>query len=1486
MGEEQNKYYRLTHPQKRIGYIDKIYTDSPLHTIGGTLNFKGPIEVEKLERAINITIQNNEGLRLNFREMEGDLYQFIRNYDYEDIDFFDFTTIKHSENELRTWVKEIFKKRFELEDNKLYYFAIYKKSNNEYGFVLAIHHIIADGWSIALIERQICENYHKLIRSDKPITSKSSYLDFIKSEDEYINSERYSKNKTYWNHKFSDLNTEFLYKSSEKLEGNRKNFIAEQNISIQLKKYLKDNNYTLNDFILTCALIYLGKTSNQDDITIGTPIFNRLGKAEKSLVGMFTSTMPFRFTVNNESPFTELLIAVKKEMKNCYRNQRYPYDLLIKDLELNKRGFDSLFTMSVNCYNSEFTSNIEGIELEIEEYYSGHQNYPLQLVIKEEKNDIIFSFDYKLSEYLEEDIINMYECIQNIIRQVIDSPNTHFKDIHLLDDNERFQKIFTFNSTNYTYPSSSTVQEIFELQVKSNPEKIALYLENEYLTYRQLNEKSNQLANYLKEVGVNKGSNVAIMTAHSFELIIGILGILKSGGTYVPIDPSYPSGRIEYILNDSNSGILLADIDVITNVDFEGSIVNLKGMTLESYSKNNLNELESPEDIAYIIYTSGSTGKPKGVLVEQKGLMNYLSWAKRKYVKDDKEIFALYSSISFDLTITSIFTPLISSTSIRIYHNGDNEFILYKVLKENKSTLIKLTPSHLSLLKDLNYENSSVRTFVVGGEDLKTTLASEIYESFNKNIDIYNEYGPTETVVGCMWYKYKPVEYLRKSVPIGYPADNVQIYILNKDLDVLPNGIPGEIYISGDGVSKGYLNQEELTKERFLTNPFINGQRMYKTGDIGTYLADGNIEYLGRADSQVKIRGHRIEIAEIESCILENKYVKDVVVLNNNPNILTAYIIAEKQFENLEIKKWLSQFLPQFMIPNNYICIDEFPLTSNGKIDFSLLPKVNLNENYVDGVTDLEKELLKVIGDVLNLKKVSMNDNFFQLGGDSIKAIQIVGKLRSLDMELKVNNILLSDKLADIPKYIIKKQKSNLINKDEYAGKITNTPITNWFFNQNFKNDNHYNQYVLLEISKALNLDKIKETVNHLIEYHDMLRVNYDREKATLYYKDLNLVDIDVVDYLDLSERNQVTQDEVISNSLETDFNLENNLNFRVKVFDLGERGQALLFIAHHLMVDGFSWRILIEDFFAVIDGINNNESIIPYLKTNSYKKWANHLVEYSKQEFKEEKDYWTSILNKDLDTLVLSAEKENSTNANSITIKTSMDRTRIIDPIQKANDIYNIDVNELLVIGLVLTLNKFSDSNEVIIELERHGRENFLESLDVSRTVGWFTSIFPAYFTVDQNSLESKMMSIKEQLRQVPNKGFNYSILRYLKNEIDGDFKKYIRFNYIGDFNDFLKDKENNISNVKFGLDSDESNEMTALLDVMAILVDEKLELSFTYNQHTLKKEKAEYLINKYITVLLEIFDHCLTKLEREYTPSDFRVNGMTQEDLDIMFN
>lgn len=378
------------------------------------------------------------------------------------------------------------------------------------------------------------------------------------------------------------------------------------------------------------------------------------------------------------------------------------------------------------------------------------------------------------------------------------------------------------------------------------------------------------------------------METHSIELIISILGVLKTGAAYLPIDPNYPVERINYMLEDSKSNMLLTNFKVTDEIKFKGNIININNEDLQGYSKINLPEANSLSDLVYIIYTSGSTGKPKGVMIEHQGLTNYIWWANKMYLKDEDEVMALYSSISFDLTVTSIFTPLISGNKIIIYDNDETEFVLYKILRENKATVVKLTPAHLTLLKDMDNTKSSIKRFIVGGEDLKVKLAKEVCNSFGKNIKIYNEYGPTETVVGCMIYKYDEDKDKGVSVPIGRPADNVQIYVLDNELNPVSTGFVGELYISGDGVARGYLNREGLSHERFIENSFIKGKRMYKTGDTARYLENGSIEYVGRIDNQVKIRGHRIELGEIERYLIENECVKDAVVVYKEDSSKTS----------------------------------------------------------------------------------------------------------------------------------------------------------------------------------------------------------------------------------------------------------------------------------------------------------------------------------------------------------------------------------------------------------------------------------------------------------------------------------------------------------------------------------------------------------------------------------------------------------------------
>jgi amino acid adenylation domain-containing protein/non-ribosomal peptide synthase protein (TIGR01720 family) len=1492
--EYDARYYNLTHPQKRIWYIDKVNLNSPLHNIGGCLKINAIIDVEVMKETLNILIKNNEGLRLRFLEKNGQAVQYVSNFAKENIDFIDFSDYENPREEQIKWAENLFKRNFKLEDSQLYYFAIYKISKNEYGVLVNIHHIIADGWSLMLIEKQICEIYSKLIKDEQICFDEHcSYIDFIKEEEEYLSSERFIKNKGFWKEKFDNMPEEFLYRTSNNLEANRKSFNIDSELSNKIKRFVCNKKCSLNTFFIVALLIYMNKITYKKDLVIGTPVFNRTSKKQKGMIGMFTSTVPFRFTLDTGLNVENLIKLINHELKLCLINQKYPYDFLIKDLGLSKLGYDSLFKVSVNYYNFKYVTNIGGGNANIEEYYSGNQSYSLQLTVKEwEDDNITLNFDYKKAEYSDQGINVMYDSIINITKQILINENMKVRDIKLLSKDDINNKVYRLNSTKNYYPKK-TVYELFEEQAIKNPNKIALEFKERSLTYRELNEKSNQLANHLRERGINTGAIVGIIETHSIELIISILGVLKAGGAYLPIDPSYPVERINYMLQDSESIMLLTNFEVNKEINFKGNITNIKNIDLNSYSKESLIKTNGLNNLVYIIYTSGSTGKPKGVMIEHQGLTNYICWAKKMYLKDNNEVMALYSSISFDLTVTSIFTPLISENKIVIYNNDDQEFVLYKILRENKATVVKLTPAHLTLLKVMDNRNSNIKRLIVGGENLKVSLAKEIYNSFNKNIEIYNEYGPTETVVGCMIYKYDEEKDRDISVPIGYPADNVQIYILDNDLNIVPTGLVGEIYVSGDGVARGYLNREELTHEKFIDNPFIEGQRMYKTGDTARYLENGAIEYAGRIDNQVKIRGHRIELGEIERYLLENQSVKDAVVTLKEDSLgnklINAYIVCKREITNLELKNWLSKFLPKYMIPTNFIFMDQLPLTLNGKVNYALLPEpIKAEKEFIKYKTEVEKELVITMEEILGVENISMNDNYYQLGGDSIKAIQISSKLKNKGLNIKVKDILAYDSIEEIAAEVEESQVVRVINQEQSQGTIERTPIIEWFFNQGFLNQNTYNQYVLLEYNGVLDISKVIAGVNKLIEHHDGLRINYDKKSNKLYFNNEHLNNFSYFKYFDLSQCGNDEQCRNVKRLIDKaniSFDIENSLLFRVTMFGFNDNRQALLFAAHHLIVDGISWRIILDDFLSILKQLDNSEKIKLPMKTHSFKEWAEALQDYSKKDYSKEKDYWQSILDKNLSYHVgLNEEKDIVKTSNVLTKE--LDEDTLNELMKKVNEIYNIEFNEVLIIALVLTINNLTNKDDVIIELERHGREIINDYIDVSRTVGWFTSMYPAYFKIEHEKLDSNIKSLKEQLRDIPNKGFNYSILKFLNKELKEPENKYIRFNYLGDFDNIIDKEKLDVSNIEFGLDSDKENSLTALIDIAVMIVDRKLKVSATYSNTMFKDETIQKFIDRYIDILKLILDQCADKHFKEFTPSDFDAVDISQEDLDILFD
>ncbi|MGE7623526.1 amino acid adenylation domain-containing protein [Viridibacillus sp. NPDC096237] len=1485
--------FNLTHPQKRIWYTEKIHTNSAIHNIGGCLQMKGKINMELLEQAIHAVIENNEGMRLRFSERLGEPYQYVSEYRRSKIDFIDFSICDQPLIACEDWVQETFRKAFQLENSDLYYIAIYKIAENECGLLFNVHHIISDGWSTNLLQKQVCDLYINLLE-DKQAESveKYSYIEYIKKEKEYFQSERFLKNKDFWNSKFNDLSEYFLYKSISNTESRRKSFKLDYQMSLEIRRFIQEHRSSLNTFFIAVMMIYYYKVLDQEDIVLGTPVLNRTDKMDKNTIGMYTSTVPVRMKVNPKLTIKEMLKEVLRELKHCLVHQKYPYDLLISDLELNKKGYDSLFKVCVNYYNTQYIKEVGGVPAEVKEYNGGNQSNSMQLVVNEWQEDYInLSFDYKISDYREEEITNMYAHIQNIVNQFLGNEDMIIEDVQLYSEKEFHEKIYAANATKISYPDNKTIHQLFEEQVEKSPDQVALLSDGKTLTYRELNERANQLASFLKEQGVTKEKIVAIKANHSLELVVAILAVLKAGGAYLPIEPNYPIERINFMLQDSEAVILLTDDELHHDLEFQGAVFDLHQEHIYTGNKTNVDCDQTSKDLAYIIYTSGSTGKPKGVMIEHRNLVHYIWWAKKTYVKE-QEVFALYSSISFDLTVTSIFTPLISGNQIAIYYDDGKEFILHKILRENKATIVKLTPAHLMLIKDMDNHHSSVKRMIVGGDNLKVAVAREVVESFNGDLEIYNEYGPTEATVGCMIYKYDVDKDRDGSVPIGVAIDNTQIYLLDKNLKPIATGLQGELYISGDGLARGYLNQAELTSERFIQNPFIPDMKMYKTGDIAKYLSDGNITYIGRSDHQVKIRGYRIELGEIEKHLLEHPFIHNIYVTDREnrtgDKLLYAYYVSEHAFGSLELKNWLSKYVPAYMVPNIFIRLDEIPLTINGKVNMALLPVEDDSDKTTTNASSIQEiELVNVMQEILGISEISMSDNFYQLGGDSIKAIQIASKLKNVDIDINVKDILSKESIEEIAATMSVRTERTIVNQGVCEGVIQKTPIIEWFFAQKFKEMNHFNQSILLSCKNNVDKKHIQTAVEKLIEHHDIIRMTYDQNTGGLYYRNDFSADAHKIDYFDLSHLSSKDQYRKITElgyQVKASLDLSTGPLFKAVIFNLGEAGQILLFTAHHLVVDGVSWRILIEDFSTIIQQLHDEKEAVLPLKTNSFADWSIELHEYSNQILQTEIDYWKELLTKDAYFPAECDLGEDDITSASV-VQVELDEQLLHEFTQKINEIYGLTLHEGLIIALLLTIQQETDQVEIMIELEGHGREMIHEEIDVSRTVGWFTSMYPAYFTIQNEGMDNRIKHLKEQLRNIPNKGFHYGILQYLKKEFTSETQKGVRFNYLGNFDNSLNSDVFQLSPIDCGVNIGYDNHLTAMLDITAMIVNQNFRMEITYSQNKYHSETMQRFLNNYMETIKEIVKFCADKNEKEFTPSDFNLD-LSQDDLDSLFD
>lgn len=1496
----EKEYYETSSAQKRMYMLQQFDKDSTAYNIPAVFELEGKIDNKKIEDTFRKLIKRHEALRTYFETINGKITQKIQK-DYQ----FNLSCTITSEN-----IEDIINKfirPFDLGNVAL--FRVKLIVNNEKTYLLIdMHHIISDGVSIS----NLINDFARLYNGENLDPLKLQYKDFAAWQNNFLQSEKIKKQEKYWIDLFSDeipilnMPTDYERTATQSFDGDSVSFEVDEDLTLKLRKLTKETGTTMHMVLLSAFNILLSRYSGQEDIVIGVPVAGRPHEDLQNIMGMFVNTLALRNSPKGDKKYIDFLREVKENCLKAYENQSYQLETLIEKLDVRRDTsrnplFDVMFNMSEEETNVDI--KLDDVVLKASVASNKVSKFDLTLNAVETNTKINFSIDYCVKLFKKEKVERLSSHYVRILESIVDSAEIKLKEVELLPEAEKNKILYDFNNTKAEYPKHKTIKELFEEQVARTPENVAVIFEGHRLTYRQVNEKANKLAKYLSTNGVKPNEIVAIMVERSFEMVVGILGILKAGGAYLPIDPQYPSERIKYIIEDSNTKILLTQTKFNDSIVFNGKKIDLENKDFYKGSGENLPNVACEHDLAYIIYTSGSTGNPKGVMIENYSLVNRLNWMQRKYPINSNDVILQKTTYTFDVSVWELIWWSLVGAKVYMLQPGkekDPKSII-DAIEKNKITTIHFVPSmfnifleYISEIKQIE-KLKTLKQIFTSGESLGiqhvNSFKNHIYSKYK--INLINLYGPTEATIDVTYFDCLKEDFT-ECVPIGRPIDNTRLYIIGVNNEIQPLGIPGELCIAGDGLARGYLNKAELTKEKFIENPFEIGGKLYRTGDLVRWLPNGNIEFLGRIDNQVKIRGFRIEIGEIENRLLNYERIKQAIVIDKKDEFedkyLCAYIVGDKRLSSAEVKNHLRKFLPDYMVPSYIVQLQEMPLTLNGKINRRALPEPEKEDEVVTEFeaprNKIEQILVKIWSDVLEINNISIGDNFFNLGGDSIKAIRVVSKLHQYGYDLEIKDLFKYLSIKEVSSKVFVVNKS--ISQAEVEGDVKLSPIQKWFFEKQFQDIHYWNQALMIFNKNRFNEDIIKQVFNKLFEHHDALRICFKEENGSVKQFNKNVsgeyCDLKVFNFI--GENDCANKIEKECNVIHSSIDLNNGPLVKLGLFKTND-GDHLLISIHHLIIDGVSWRILLEDFADAYKKIVQGKDVVFPDKTNSYKEWTEFLEQYSNcKEIHKQLEYWNALENEKCDELLKDKQhlttKNILSNCKRVSIKLSKDDTRLL--LNSSNSAYNTEINDLLLTGLGLTIKEWTGNDNVIVNLEGHGREKLSSNMDISRTIGWFTSIYPVKLDMkDCNEIGNAIKNTKEMLRKVPNKGIGYGILKYLSNnKIEGKINPEIGFNYLGEFGREINNELFKISNLSFGNTRSLSSENIYLLDINAVILNGELNINLDYNKEIYREDTMINVGEIYKYNLCKIIKHCSDQLESSLTPYDVGDVNLTVNELD----
>ncbi|HET9957234.1 MAG TPA: amino acid adenylation domain-containing protein [Polyangiaceae bacterium] len=1529
----------LSPAQERLWFLANLQPESAAYNIGEAILLRGKLDRAALEHALTELVRRHEVLRTSYESRDGKPVARV----HAAVELaLDSSALDDGlpADARRAMARELAEceaaRPFDLGCAPLFRVRLCQLAGGpdiqEWLLLWTMHHIISDGWSMSSMIGEFAQLYAAYGRerpAPLPVCA-IQYIDFAVWQREWLAGERGEKQLQFWLSELSDLPAALelpidfqrgpALDTAGAVETRRLDF----ELSEALRVAARASGVTPFMFLLGAFELLLARLTGQSEFCIGLPIANRSRPELENVIGFFVNTVVVRARVAMAYTFAELLERVKSAMVNIQGNADVPFERVVERLRPERSlGRNPIFDVLFN-YHLDTLRGLEGLPgLEVEVLPRGSRSAQFDLSLDISQDDsgrLALGFGYRTALFSRDTILRFATYFERILRRVVEQPQVRIGEVGMLDGSEQARLLDSALSAAVASAAvvSADARAIPQLvpawlqaSMAARGNREALVCGGERLTFDELWARSGVVADALLHAGLRPEQRVGVLVRRSTGLVVALIGVLRAGGAFVPLDPKYPSERLEFILNDSRIEYVITEGQ--SQIDRAPSVYRV---SLETALHRELDwrALEGPvasvhpRQAAYVIYTSGSTGVPKGVVVEHGALAEHCAAIGAEFALDLTQSMLLFASVNFDAAIDQWLVPLLHGA--RVVMRGEEIWSfeqMYDTIVRERITVLNILPSYLLEFAgwaELQGHRLPLESCISGGEALPMNGVALCRRVLPTSARILNAYGPTETVVTPMvWHASSERVDQTGYAPIGRTLASRTGYILDSDLNLLPERSTGELFLGGSVLARGYQGRPGLTAERFIPDPFgAPGARLYRTGDRVRRRADGTVEYLGRTDHQVKLRGYRIELGEIEAELLQCPNVREAcVLLLDAPKRLVGYVLTDGDVTSEpELRTSLAQRLPEYMVPARLVMLRSFPRTPNGKTDKPALRSLAstqglaatpLGDQPEVELTDNQRTLLNIWRELLGVH-AGVDDNFFELGGDSILTLQLVSRARGSGLMLRPRDVFAHQTVRGLSSVCEERtEQSRDVNPRASAGPLGLTPIQRAFFEQRLPKPDHFNQAVLLRASKRIDTSALRTALEAVLVGHDSLRLRFVEREGGIeqsYAEASPSVD-DVLWQRSLSHANEL---EPLCDAAQASLCLRDGVLIRAVLARLPDGSDRLLIAVHHLAVDGVSFRILLEDLARVYGVALEGKPVEPIARTDSYREWSGRLEEYARSaRVQAQIPFWQTVLahcDGELPFPSGDAEMERA-DESSHAREPELVRCQVAagltqQLLREANAAYRTQIQDLLLAAFARAVGRLGAKSEFVIELEGHGREDLFDNLDVSRTVGWFTSIYPVHLPC-QGDWKTVVTTIKGRLRAVPDRGLGFGALRYLEGTLAGAPRSRIAFNYLGQFDAVFGNPAEAFAPAResAGRDSARENPNEHWLEVNGQIFDGCLDLSFAFRPDRVPRSSVASLVAAFRQELESLLEHCL-ECPGAVTRSDFPLCSLDASELETL--